>query len=44
MGLIKIAKKILKGFDMFGKPIMVTFENHGDNFTTTCGGFISMIL
>ena len=40
----KGVKNILRGIDMFGKPIMFKFGKEGEYFKTVLGGIISLFI
>ena len=40
---MKTIKKVLKGMDIYGKPMILKFNKKGDTFKTVLGGISSII-
>ena len=36
--------KFLRDQDLFGHPVLLTFNNKGTHYNTSCGGFVSIVI
>jgi hypothetical protein len=41
--MVRTLKSAIKGIDLFGHPITLKFNQHGDIHRTICGGLVSII-
>ena len=44
MGIKSIFTSLMRGRDLFGQPILMSFNKKGNTHNTVCGGCISLIV